>query len=91
MTEWFQERYISRVEHDEIVAYYAKLVAHLYRQVTELRAAGVDAQAIDGIIAHGKLKAERELRKAIRDLSEAPDSNVVVVDFRNRQTAGRPN
>ena len=37
MTEWFHERYISRAEHEEVVAYYAKLVAQLYRQVTEYR------------------------------------------------------
>ena len=85
MTEWFQERYISRAEHKEIVAYYAKLVAQLYRQVTELRAASADAQAIDSMIALGKLKAEREMRKTVQDLSGAPDSNVVAVDFRKRR------
>jgi hypothetical protein len=90
MTEWFHERYISRAEHEEIVAYYAKLVAQLYRQVTELRAAGVDAQAIDRIIAHGKHKAERETRRAIEKFPDERGSNIVVVDFRNRRDGHLP-
>lgn len=85
MTEWFHERYISRAEHEEVVAYYAKLVAQLYRQVTELKAAGVDAQAIDRIIAHGKRKAEREIRRATEEFPDERASNVLFVDFRNRR------
>lgn len=37
MTEWFQERYVSRQEHQEAVDYYRKLVASLQVTVCELR------------------------------------------------------
>ena len=90
MTEWFHERYISRAEHEEVVAYYGKLVAQLYRQLKDLRTAGIDTQAIDSISMHGKHKAEREMRRAA-EASPGPDfqqefgGNVIVVDFRKRE------
>ena len=37
MSEWFQERYIPRSEHREIVDYYRKLVAQLHGKVRALR------------------------------------------------------
>ena len=45
MGEWFQERYISRDEHQQIVAYYKKLVAHLHCSVRDLRAEAVSRPA----------------------------------------------
>ena len=38
MAEWFNERYISRREHQEIVDYYRRLVARLHCHVRDLRA-----------------------------------------------------
>ena len=38
MTQWLQERYISRAEHQQIVAYYKKLVVQLYGALRDLRA-----------------------------------------------------
>jgi hypothetical protein len=37
MGEWFNERYISRDEHQRIVEYYRTLVAQLYGNVRDLR------------------------------------------------------
>ena len=38
MTQWLNERYISRVEHQKVVAYYKKLVVQLHGKVRELQA-----------------------------------------------------
>jgi hypothetical protein len=38
MVQSFQERYITREEHQRIVDYYRKLVARLYGNVRDLRA-----------------------------------------------------
>ena len=46
MTQWLNERYISRVEHQKVVAYYKKLVVQLHGKVRELQAqAETPAQA----------------------------------------------
>lgn len=37
MSNWFQERYILRSEHQEIVGYYRKLLAQLHITVRDLR------------------------------------------------------
>lgn len=84
MVEWFQERYISRDEHQQIVEYYRKLVAQLYCQVCELRATGVDAHAIDSIVEHSKRLAERDARRS-RESSSGEQGNVISVDFRRRR------
>ena len=47
MTQWFQERFISRDQHQQIVDYYRKMVAHLQHQVCQLRATQPDAWAMD--------------------------------------------
>lgn len=82
MIEWFDERYISRDEHQQVVEYYRKLVAQLYRQICTLRAAQVDAQALDGIIEHSKRMAEREIRRSGESTMSGPKDNVIHVDFR---------
>ena len=84
MTQWFRERYVERTEHDRIVAYYAKLVAQLYRQVKELRAAGLEIEAIGAIVQHEQHKAEREIRRAAQASRNVQDHNVITVDFSRR-------
>jgi hypothetical protein len=81
MTQWFQERYISREEHQQSIAYYTKLVAQLYRQVCELRAAHVDPEAIDAMIEENRRKAEAEIRRHMRPSARRQDGNVISVDF----------
>jgi hypothetical protein len=82
MIEWFDERYISRDEHRQVVDYYRKLVAQLYHQVRTLRAAQVDAQALDSIIEHSKRMAEREIRRSGETTQSGQKDNVIHVDFR---------
>ncbi|MGV3550268.1 hypothetical protein [Rhizobium sp.] len=84
MTEWFHERYIERSEHEQIVAYYSKLVAQLYGQVKQLRAAGLEIAAIDAMVQHEQHKAEREIRRSRPAIAVTQGGNVVQVDFRAR-------
>lgn len=81
MLQSFQERYISREEHQKVVQYYTKLVANLYRQVCELRAASVDPKEIDALIEQNKQKAIREIHRHAARQSNAPRSNVITVNF----------
>ncbi|MBX9455821.1 MAG: DUF2730 domain-containing protein [Rhizobium sp.] len=80
MTQWFDERYITRGEHQEIVAYYRKLVAQLHRKVSDLRTQ-VDAQA-----AHiGAAQPVNEVEAVGSPADTAADvggGNVIRVDFR---------
>jgi hypothetical protein len=78
MTEWFDQRYIARDEHQQIVDYYRQQVARLYSELCELRAR-MDAQNINSMVEIGRRKAQRELR---RSQPETAGDNVVRVDFR---------
>jgi len=78
MTEWFDQRYISREEHDQVVAYYRKQVAQLYEKLCELRTV-VDARNLDALFEHRGRILDREGRKA---RSRRQDDNVISVDFR---------
>ena len=84
MTEWFRQRYIERTEHEQIVAYYTRLVAELYRQVRELRAVGIEIDAIDSIVRHEQHKAEREIRRTMPDGDGGHRQNVIHLDFTRR-------
>lgn len=84
MIEWLHERYISRDEHQQVVDYYTKLVAQLYREVCALRAAQVDAQALDSMIELSRRKAEREIRRTKEPAPSRHGDNVIRVDFRRR-------
>ena len=76
MNEWFQQRFISRVEHDEVVAYYRKLVARLHQQIHERRVE-TDGQALESVVDHRRKLEEREARRSY-------GGNVIAVDFRSR-------
>jgi hypothetical protein len=77
MTEWFNQRYVSRNEHQQVVDYYRKQVARLYCELCEMRTQ-VDAQNIDAMFEIGRRKAEHELRKL------RPSDNVIRLDFRRK-------
>jgi hypothetical protein len=78
MSEWFQERYISRDEHQDVIEYYRRLVANLQHTIVDLRTQ-LDARVLDTIVEHGGRKAERPVRQAGQvDLAD----NVIEVDFR---------
>lgn len=82
MTQWFDERYISRGEHQEIVAYYRKLVAQLHRKVTDLRVQ-VDAQAAQ--IRLIQPLEDVEVADATEETEPVADGdNVIRIDFRRR-------
>jgi hypothetical protein len=84
MNQWFQERYISREEHQQSIAYYTKLVAQLYRQVCALRAAHVDPAAIDAMIEENRRKAEDEIHRHAQSPTRIQRDNVISVDFQRR-------
>ena len=79
MGEWFQQRYISRDEHDSVVAYYKKLVVHLHRNVRDLREK-VEAQ--DPVAAIDVLPGEDVNHPG--ETAGARTDNVIVFDFRCR-------
>lgn len=87
MTQSFQERYISREEHQQSIAYYTKLVARLYRQVCELRAAQVDPHEIDALIEENRRKAEDEIRRHMQSPAQKNRGNIITVDFHRRAKA----
>lgn len=72
MTEWFDQRYISRDEHQQIVDYYRKQVARLYHELSELRS-GMEAQGRTHTVA-------RALPRQAAD-----GDNIIRVDFRRRR------
>ena len=80
MNEWFLQRFIPRAEHDEVVAYYRKLVARLHQQVHEKRVE-TDARALESVVNHGRRLEEREIRQSYAQ-------NVIAVDFRRRRKMG---
>ena len=71
MTEWFDQRYISRDEHQQIVDYYRKQVARLYHELSELRS---------GMEACGR--KEPLARPVPRQMADG--DNVIRVNFRHR-------
>ena len=83
MTEWFEQSYMPRAEHAEVVAYYRKLVAHLHRQLRELRMQR-DAEALEAVVDHSRKLAQRELRRA-------NGGNIIAVDFRRRSVVSGRN
>jgi hypothetical protein len=72
MTEWFDQRYISRDEHRQIVDYYRKQVARLYHELSELRS-GMEALG-------SRETAPRPLPRQAAD-----GDNIIRLDFRRRR------
>jgi len=82
MNKWLHERYISRAEHQEIVAYYKRLVGQLYGKVRDLRAQADDApmKKADG---GGLLPKERSKAQPQTAVEPIPGGgNVIYFDFR---------
>lgn len=77
MTHWLHERYISRAEHQEIVAYYKRLVVQLYGNVRTLR-----AQA-DGMADTDDLQQAKTQTQPAAKPSPG-GANVVHVEFRRQ-------
>lgn len=80
MTEWFDQRYISRDEHRKVVDYYRKQVARLYRDVCELRVLTA-VQAAANAEGHHEPKADQPPRRFGQ--GDRRD-NVICYDFRRR-------
>lgn len=78
MTEWFDQRYISREEHRQIVEYYRKQVAGLYHDLCELRML-VRTTTISNANPHGGTTAGRERTEP---QNAGGRDNVICVDFR---------
>lgn len=86
MSEWFDERYISRDEHQRIVDYYRALVAQLYCKLRDTRSQ-VDADALDQLVDHSRRQAEREMRRATEACLSENGGNVIRLDFSRRRRA----
>lgn len=84
MSEWFDQRYISRDEHQKIVDYYRNLVIQMHRTVRELRSR-VDAQTLDTLVEHSKRMAERETRRVTEESLVEHGGNVIRLDFSRRR------
>lgn len=88
MVEWFHERYISRVEHQEIVHYYRKLVARLHGQVRELRTQAevpVQAPAVAAEVPPAKRVMELAMRRSAVAAAVASAGNVIRLDAHRRR------
>lgn len=91
MVQWFQERYISREEHQQIVDYYRKLVAYTYGNVRDLRAllAASAREKPEALEEDGEMTAEP--RQAPEPKSEPIQSGSNVVSlgsYRDRRRSG---
>lgn len=83
MVQWFQERYISREEHQRVVDYYRKLVAQLYGNVCDLRALAEMQVAEIPPVAEEPAKAADKVHES------GPDSNVIdLSSYRDRRRSG---
>ncbi|WP_156408739.1 hypothetical protein [Rhizobium sp. Root708] len=79
MSDWFNQRYVARDEHQQIVAFYRKVIAHLSCTIRDLRAesrSGGDASAIPD--------DPQPLEEHTPD-DHAETDNVVWLDFRRRR------
>jgi len=78
MTKWLLDRYISRSEHQDIVAYYKRLVVHMHGRIRELQA--------DSVVGDDTIEiAGPPPPIAFEEIPEiAPEDNIVNVDFRRR-------
>jgi hypothetical protein len=88
MTQWINERYITRCEHQEVVAYYRKLVLQLYGKVKQLRTE-VESQSLPagppGITpATGHQDAATPVSGPAPYSAEPSRDNVIHFDFRRR-------
>lgn len=79
MVEWFQERYVSREEHQNVVAYYKKLVVQLHGTVLELRSQ-LDDQTKVPMADHTVADDQDEI-----SAENTYTYNVVRVDFRKQR------
>lgn len=82
MTQRFNELYIARAEHQKIIAYYQKLVAHMFQKLRSMDAldgskpaARTTANEIAPVEESGKQADQRTV-----------SGNVVRVDFRQRRS-----
>lgn len=78
MSQRFDELYISRGEHKEIIAYYQKLVVHMSRKIRALRAL-VHSEPTVSISEHDATTGNES---NMSDAVTGDLQNVVRVDFR---------
>ena len=83
MTQRFDELYIPRREHQQIVTYYKKLVVHVYQKLRALQAERGDATPVDQA-------GNPEPKTRTIDADAPPDcGNGVRGDFRRQRRSGR--
>lgn len=83
MTQRFDELYVPRREHQQIVTYYKKLVVHVYQKLRALQAEREGA-------ASAAQAGNPEPKTRPMDADARPDcGNVVRVDFRRQRRSGR--
>ncbi|MGB3875867.1 MAG: hypothetical protein WA980_08455 [Shinella zoogloeoides] len=78
MSQRFDELYIRRCEHQQIIAFYKKLVVKMYRKLREMQAGNEAASGVD-------IPAVGSAPPSAFAAGQAP--NVVRVDFHRRAKA----
>jgi hypothetical protein len=79
MAMWFNDKYISRLEHEEAVAIYQTQVAELQRRLREQQAE-LDAHNLQSLIDIGHRRMDREVRRVSTAVTECGD-NIIRFDL----------
>ena len=82
MTQRFDELYISRGEHQEIIAYYQRLVAHMFQKMKTMEEPDGSKPA-SGLSTGDIVPAQKSDEPARQRMVFG---NVVRVDFRQRRS-----
>lgn len=82
MTQRFNELYIARVEHQKIIAYYQKLVAHMFQKLRSMDEVG-GSKPVARTTANEIAPDEESGKQADQ---RTASGNVVRVDFRQRRS-----
>ena len=82
MTQRFDELYISRGEHQEIIAYYQRLVAHMFQKMRTMEEP--DGSKPAGGLSTNDIVPSEESDEPARQ--RMVFGNVVRVDFRPRRS-----
>ncbi|MDP9592345.1 UNVERIFIED_ORG: hypothetical protein J2W19_004936 [Shinella zoogloeoides] len=88
MTQRFNELYIARVEHQKIIAYYQKLVAHMFQKLRSMDDLGGSKHAArttaNEIESANEIEQVEESGKQVDQRTVC--GNVLRVDFRQRRS-----
>jgi hypothetical protein len=81
MAKWFDDRFISRAEHQEAIAFYQRQITVLQQQLRE-RQAEIDAYRLQSMVDFGEYHKDREVRRVRRAQVAEYGENVISFDGR---------